>query len=122
LIRSRGESLPDRQQELPWTYPESALCGSSHVRLPRVLQFFTGNIGLHHVHHLNARIPNYNLRRAHDENAVFDGVRELGLREALLAFRLKLYDERSGRLVTFARARRPSAAAHPSTRPAASPR
>ena len=48
--------------------------GSSYLKLPSVLQFFTGNIGLHHVHHLSARIPNYNLQRAHDENPVFQTV------------------------------------------------
>jgi omega-6 fatty acid desaturase (delta-12 desaturase) len=88
-----------------WSYAASALRGASHLRLPKVLQFFTGNIGLHHVHHLQARIPNYNLQRAHDENPIFHDVRQLGMWEALLALRLKLYDERSGRLVTFAQAR-----------------
>ncbi|HTN25849.1 MAG TPA: fatty acid desaturase [Solirubrobacteraceae bacterium] len=93
----------ERKEE--WSYAASALRGSSHLRLPKVLQFFTGNIGLHHVHHLNARIPNYNLQRAHDENPVFHDVRELNFWQAVLALRLKLYDERSGRLVNFAQAR-----------------
>jgi len=87
-----------------WSYAASALQGSSHLRLPKMLQFFTGNIGLHHVHHLNARIPNYNLQRAHDENPVFHDVRQLSLWEAVLTLRLKLYDERRGRLVSFAEA------------------
>jgi omega-6 fatty acid desaturase (delta-12 desaturase) len=93
----------DRKER--WSFAASALHGSSHLRLPKVLQFFTGNIGLHHVHHLQARIPNYNLQRAHDENPVFHDVRLLGLWEAVLALRLKLYDEAGGRLVTFAQAR-----------------
>jgi acyl-lipid omega-6 desaturase (Delta-12 desaturase) len=92
-----------------WTFADAALRGSSHLKLPRVLQFFTGNIGLHHVHHLNARIPNYNLQRAHDENPVFHSVPELSLGDALRAPRLKLWDEERGRLVTFAEAR-PAAA------------
>jgi omega-6 fatty acid desaturase (delta-12 desaturase) len=87
-----------------WSYAASALRGSSYLRLPKVLQFFTGNIGLHHVHHLHARIPNYNLQRAHDENPIFHEAHQLGAWEAVLALRLKLYDERSGRLVSFARA------------------
>jgi omega-6 fatty acid desaturase (delta-12 desaturase) len=70
-----------------------------------VLQFFTGNIGLHHVHHLNARIPNYNLQRAHDENPIFHGVPTLSLWDGLRTVRLKLWDEDRGRLVTFAEAR-----------------
>ena len=45
-----------------WSYTSAALQGSSYLKLPRVLQFFTGNIGLHHVHHLSTRIPNYNLQ------------------------------------------------------------
>jgi len=88
-----------------WSYAASALQGSSHLLLPRWLQFFTGNIGLHHVHHLNARIPNYNLQRAHDDNPVFHEVRRLTFWQAVLALRLKLYDERSRRLVSFAQAR-----------------
>ncbi len=70
-----------------------------------MLQFFTGNIGLHHVHHLNARIPNYNLQRAHDENPIFHDVPTLSLWDGLRAVRLKLWDEEHGRLVTFAQAR-----------------
>jgi omega-6 fatty acid desaturase (delta-12 desaturase) len=71
-----------------------------------VLQFFTGNIGLHHVHHLNARIPNYHLKRAHESSPLFASVPTLTLWDGLRAVRLKLWDERSGRLVTFAQARR----------------
>jgi omega-6 fatty acid desaturase (delta-12 desaturase) len=90
-----------------WTYLDAGLRGSSYLRLPRVLQFFTGNIGFHHVHHLNARIPNYNLQRAHDENPVFSQVPTLSLFDGLRAVRLKLWDDRRGRLVTFAEARTP---------------
>jgi omega-6 fatty acid desaturase (delta-12 desaturase) len=89
-----------------WSYAESALRGSSYLNLPRPLQFFTGNIGLHHVHHLSARIPNYNLQRAHDENPVFHDVPTLSLWDGLRAVRLKLWDERRGRLVTFSQATR----------------
>ncbi len=85
-----------------WSYADAALRGSSYLKLPKVLQFFSGNIGLHHVHHLNARIPNYNLQRAHDQNQIFHGVPTLSLLDGLRAVRLKLYDEASGRMVTFA--------------------
>jgi omega-6 fatty acid desaturase (delta-12 desaturase) len=88
-----------------WDYQEAALRGSSYLKLPKLLQFFTGNIGLHHVHHLNARIPNYNLQRAHDENPVFHQVPTLSLGDALRSPRLKLWDEERGKLVTFAHAR-----------------
>jgi omega-6 fatty acid desaturase (delta-12 desaturase) len=88
-----------------WDYSHAALRGSSHLKLPKVLQFFTGNIGLHHVHHLNARIPNYNLQRAHDHNDIFHDVPTLSLWDGLKAARLKLWDEERGRLVTWAEAR-----------------
>jgi omega-6 fatty acid desaturase (delta-12 desaturase) len=88
-----------------WSYADAALRGSSYLKLPKVLQFFTGNIGLHHVHHLSARIPNYNLQRAHDENAIFHGVPTLSLGDGMRALRLKLYDEEGRRMVTFAQAR-----------------
>jgi len=89
-----------------WSYADAALLGSSYLRLPKVLQFFSGNIGLHHVHHLSARIPNYNLQRAHDENPMFHDVPTLSLWDGLSAVRLKVWDEERGRLVTWAEARR----------------
>jgi acyl-lipid omega-6 desaturase (Delta-12 desaturase) len=88
-----------------WSYAEAALRGSSHLKLPRVLQFFSGNIGLHHVHHLSAKVPNYNLQRAHDENPIFHEVPTLSLWDGLRAVRLKLWDEGRGRLITFAEER-----------------
>jgi omega-6 fatty acid desaturase (delta-12 desaturase) len=93
------------QRSDQWSYADAALRGSSYLKLPRALQFITGNIGLHHVHHLSARIPNYNLQRAHDENPIFHGVPTLSLWDGLRAVRLKLWDEQAGRLVTFAQAR-----------------
>ena len=89
-----------------WSYTEAALQGSSYLKLPQPFQFFTGNIGLHHVHHLNACIPNYNLQRAHDENEIFHQVPILTFRQGVRSVRLKLIDEKRGRLVTFAEARR----------------
>jgi acyl-lipid omega-6 desaturase (Delta-12 desaturase) len=88
-----------------WSYTDAALRGSSYLKLPAVLQFFTGNIGLHHVHHLCARIPNYNLERAHRENAIFHQVPVLSLLDGLRAVNLKLWDEDSSKLVSFALAR-----------------
>ncbi len=90
------------QSSEDWSYSEAALRGSSYLKLPAVLQFFSGNIGLHHVHHLNARIPNYNLQRAHNENAIFAEVPVLSLRDGMRSTRLKLWDEESGRMVGFA--------------------
>lgn len=84
-----------------WSYADAALRGSSYLKLPRVLQFFTGNIGLHHVHHLSAKIPNYNLQRAHDENPIFHDVPVLSVGDGLRAIRLKVIDPASGRLLTW---------------------
>jgi len=95
-----------------WSYADAALQGSSYLKLPKVLQFFSGNIGLHHVHHLNARIPNYNLQRAHDENPIFHQVPTLSLMDGLRAVRLKLYDEDRRQLVSFAQVRPHGAATH----------
>jgi omega-6 fatty acid desaturase (delta-12 desaturase) len=90
-----------------WSYADAALKGSSHLRLPQPLQWFSGNIGLHHVHHLSARVPNYNLQRAHDALPMLQDVPTLTLADGLRAARLKLWDEDRGRLVTFAEARAP---------------
>ena len=99
-----------------WSYTEAALEGSSYLKLPQPLQFFSGNIGLHHVHHLNARVPNYNLQAAHDENEVFAEVPVLTIRDSLRCPRLKLIDEDTGRLLTWAEAR--ALVRAPSARPA----
>jgi omega-6 fatty acid desaturase (delta-12 desaturase) len=101
-----------------WSYADAALRGSSYLKLPKVLQFFTGNIGLHHVHHLSARVPNYNLQRAHDELPLFWDVPVLTIGDGLRATRLKLWDAERGRLVSFREARVAGAAA---ATPVASP-
>jgi omega-6 fatty acid desaturase (delta-12 desaturase) len=88
-----------------WSYADAALRGSSFLKLPKPLQFVTGNIGYHHIHHLSVRIPNYNLQRAHEENPIFHNVPTLSLWDGLRAVRLKLWDEQRGRLVTFSQAR-----------------
>ncbi len=84
-----------------WSYADAALQGSSHLKLPQPLQWFSGNIGLHHVHHLSARVPNYNLQAAHDNVEVFRDVPTLTIWDGLKAARLKLYDEDARRLVTW---------------------
>jgi acyl-lipid omega-6 desaturase (Delta-12 desaturase) len=88
-----------------WCYDDAALRGSSYLKLPKLLQFFTGNIGLHHVHHLSAKVPNYNLQRAHDQNEIFRDVPVLTVRDGLRAIQLKLIDPESGRLLTWSEAK-----------------
>lgn len=89
-----------------WNQVSAALEGSSFLRLPRVLQWLTGSIGFHHVHHLAPRIPNYRLEACHDAHPAFATAHVLGLREGLRASRYALWDEEEGRMVTFADAER----------------
>lgn len=84
-----------------WDYVEAALRGSSHLQLPALLRWFTGNIGLHHVHHVAPRIPNYRLQRCHDENATFHRSPTITMRSGMGALRLALWDEERGRLIRF---------------------
>jgi acyl-lipid omega-6 desaturase (Delta-12 desaturase) len=89
------------QGHADWRYDHAALAGSSYLKLPGVLRFFTGNIGFHHVHHLSVGIPNYNLPAAHQGTDRLQAVPQLTLQQGLRATKLKLWDERLGRLVTF---------------------
>ncbi len=84
-----------------WKYETVALHGSSFYKLPRVLQWFSGNIGFHHVHHLSARIPNYKLERAHRENPLFQTVNPMSLRKSLESLKLRLWDEKNNKLISF---------------------
>jgi omega-6 fatty acid desaturase (delta-12 desaturase) len=76
-----------------WDYLRAALEGCSYYKLPRVLQWFSGNIGFHHIHHLSPRIPNYNLEACHRRNDVFHKVRELTLWESFGCMRLRVWDQ-----------------------------
>jgi len=84
-----------------WDPVKAALDGSSYYKLPGVLQWFTGNIGLHHIHHVLPRIPNYKLQQCYDEVPFLQKVRPLTLRRSLKSLRLKLWDEEQQRLVSF---------------------
>ncbi|HTX53840.1 MAG TPA: fatty acid desaturase [Candidatus Baltobacteraceae bacterium] len=84
-----------------WNYVEAALQGSSYYQLPRVLQWFTGNIGFHHIHHLSPGIPNYNLERCHRADPLFQRVPHITLGASLKAMTYRLWDEQRNRLVGF---------------------
>jgi acyl-lipid omega-6 desaturase (Delta-12 desaturase) len=84
-----------------WDYVSVALQGSSFYNLPRVLQWFTGNIGFHHIHHLSPRIPNYYLEKCHNENPMFHGVKSIGLFESFKSLSFRLWDEDQHQLVGF---------------------
>ena len=89
-----------------WDYATAALYGSSYLKLPKVLQWFSGNIGLHHIHNLSPKIPNYRLQRCHDENPVFQQVPTLTFWESFKTIRNKLWDEESSRMVGWGQLRR----------------
>jgi omega-6 fatty acid desaturase (delta-12 desaturase) len=81
-----------------WEFAKAGLQGSSFYKLPLLLQWFSGNIGFHHIHHLSAKIPNYNLPRCYYENSLFH-VRPLTLWASLKSLSLRLYDEEQKMLV-----------------------
>ncbi|HEX9581509.1 MAG TPA: fatty acid desaturase [Gemmatimonadales bacterium] len=89
-----------------WDFHEAGLQGSSYLALPAVLRWFTANIGFHHIHHVNASIPNYRLRECFEREPVFRHVTQIGLREGIRCLRLGLWDEGAQRLVSFREARR----------------
>ncbi len=80
---------------------KAAMEGSSYYKLPRIAQWFTGNIGLHHIHHLNPSIPNYNLQACHDEIQKFQHIEPLGIRKSLKSLRIHLWDENTKKLISF---------------------
>jgi omega-6 fatty acid desaturase (delta-12 desaturase) len=84
-----------------WEYTEAAMQGSSYYKLPKVLQWFTGNIGFHHIHHLSPRIPNYLLEKCHKENTAFQKGVVLTLRSSLRSILLNLWDENQKKLISF---------------------
>lgn len=89
-----------------WDYSVAALQGSSFLELPRVLQWFSGNIGFHHIHHLSPRIPNYNLERCHRSDPMFAEIEPMTLFGAMKTLGLKLFDESSKKLVSFRQMRK----------------
>ncbi len=100
------------EHDKTWKYEAAALEGSSYYRLPKVLHWLTGNIGFHHIHHLNARIPNYRLPevfRKHPE--LQRGVTQLTLAQSLRCIFLTLWDERQRKLISFSQLRRQRVAA-----------
>lgn len=84
-----------------WDYVAAALQGSSFYRLPKILQWFSGNIGFHHIHHLSSRIPNYNLEKCHKAHPLFQTVKPITLIGSLKSFTFRLWDEQQRRLVGF---------------------
>ena len=84
-----------------WDYTAAALQGSSFYKLPKVLQWFSGNIGFHHIHHLSPRIPNYHLEKCHKAEPVFHSVQPVTLFSSFKSLTFRLWDERRRKLVGY---------------------
>jgi omega-6 fatty acid desaturase (delta-12 desaturase) len=84
-----------------WDYVKAALQGSSFYKLPKVLQWFSGNIGFHHIHHLSPRIPNYHLEKCHRAEPLFQGVKAVTLFSSLKSMGFRLWDEQRRKMVGF---------------------
>ncbi|MGG4202158.1 fatty acid desaturase [Peribacillus frigoritolerans] len=84
-----------------WEYVLAAVEGSSFYKLPKLMQFLTGNIGYHHVHHLSPRVPNYKLEMAHNNTQPLENVPTITLATSLRSLRFRLWDEESKNFVGF---------------------
>jgi len=84
-----------------WDYTVAALKGSSYYKLPKIFQWFSGNIGFHHIHHLSPKIPNYLLEKCHNENPMFQSPVTLTLTTAFQTTGLSLWDEDNKKLISF---------------------
>jgi omega-6 fatty acid desaturase (delta-12 desaturase) len=90
-----------------WSFTAAALQGSSFYKLPRILQWFSGNIGFHHIHHLSPRIPNYNLEKCHKANPLFQQVKPITFFSSLKSITFRLWDEKGRKLVGYRHLRKP---------------
>ena len=93
------------RRKTQWNLEEAALRGSSCLRLPRVLQWFTGNIGFHHIHHLNPHVPNYRLEECYRAIPALRDAHTLSIWDGIKSLSFRLWDERRERMVTFGAAK-----------------
>lgn len=89
------------ENEEDWDFVKAAVDGSSYYQLPKVMQWLTGNIGYHHVHHLSPKVPNYHLEKTHEQTEPLQKVTTITLRSSLKAVNFRLYDEVSKTFVSF---------------------
>jgi omega-6 fatty acid desaturase (delta-12 desaturase) len=89
------------EDESEWDYVKAAVDGSSYYKLPKVLQWVSGNIGFHHVHHFSPKVPNYNLEKAHDASAPLQKATTITVATSLKSIRFRLYDEENKTFVSF---------------------
>ncbi|MBR2565723.1 MAG: fatty acid desaturase [Paenibacillus sp.] len=89
------------EHEDEWSYVKAAVEGSSYYKLPKLLQWISGNIGFHHVHHLSPRVPNYYLEEAHNATPPLQKATTITLRSSLVALRFRLWDEQNKQFISF---------------------
>lgn len=89
------------EKEEEWSYVKAAVEGSSYYKLPRILQWITGNIGFHHVHHLSPRVPNYNLEKAHNASLPLQKATTITLVTSLKSLNFRLWDEENKTFISF---------------------
>lgn len=89
------------ESEDQWSYVQAAVEGSSYYKLPKLLQWFTGNIGFHHVHHLSPRVPNYNLEKVHNATGDLQKATTITISTSFQSLRYRLWDESSKTFISF---------------------
>jgi omega-6 fatty acid desaturase (delta-12 desaturase) len=89
------------EHEDEWSYVKAAVDGSSYYKLPLVLQWITGNIGFHHVHHLSPKVPNYNLEKAHNASIPLQKATTITIRQSLKSLGFRLWDEHNQTFIGF---------------------
>jgi len=89
------------EDEEQWDYIKAAIDGSSYYKLPKVLQWITGNIGFHHVHHLSPKVPNYNLEKVHEASTPLQTATTITISTSLKALRFRLWDGENKTFVSF---------------------
>jgi acyl-lipid omega-6 desaturase (Delta-12 desaturase) len=89
------------EHETEWSYVQAAVEGSSYYKLPKLLQWITGNIGFHHVHHLSPKVPNYNLEKAHNATPPLQKATTITVGTSLKSLRYRLWDENNKTFITF---------------------
>lgn len=93
------DSYFENQEE--WSYIQAAVEGSSYYKLPKLLQWITGNIGFHYVHHLSPRVPNYTLEKAHNATSELQKATTITIRTSLQSLRYRLWDEETKTFISF---------------------
>lgn len=96
------------EEDEHWEYVKAAVEGSSFYKLPKVMQWLTGNIGFHHVHHLSPRVPNYKLEEVHNNIKPLQNVPTITLATSLKSLKFRLWDEESKKFVGFSHLKKAS--------------